>query len=582
MNRMGKASEAWDFADVDSFWEGYKPLTPWGKDEAQTKTVLSERKLIEERYDDIEAAMAFMIGKADDTSVLERVSHHLRRMPRLSLEAKRSYELLELFQIKKFLANYRGLVSTLGEGLSDRFGMASLATGSASLILASELDRGGSDPETFYLADVYEPALAEARAGVAAADAVITRERIRSEAEARLSFGISFDGREFIIAPKDTARAMMSACGSGTAGSAVGFAVEPYDNERYIVRILPTPEAIDSMSDREGWLEAERVAEGLVIARISLLASEAMPELTAAVAATTRWDRARAGAELAISHDMCRPHLESDSMRLVQARYIPCASECERMGLSYAPLCVEFASGAIVLFGSNMGGKTVVLKTILFFQLLAQAGLFVPAGRFETRVYARIRYVGELSGERFAGLSGFGLEVWRLKTVMAALPGPTAPGEGGTLVAFDELARTTGSHEASALLSAVVEEYSGEESLGRGDRAFFATHFHGVARVQGAEYRRMKGLDRKAASAALKVTGLDSTASLSSADKGISSPEGMALAERLAGINRYMRYEVIEDDGSGTESDALAIASFLGLDAGIIERARSYITKDGV
>lgn len=86
MNRMGKASEAWDFADVDSFWEGYKPLTPWGKDEAQTKTVLSERKLIEERYDDIEAAMAFMIGKADDTSVLERVSHHLRRMPRLSLE----------------------------------------------------------------------------------------------------------------------------------------------------------------------------------------------------------------------------------------------------------------------------------------------------------------------------------------------------------------------------------------------------------------------------------------------------------------------------------------------------------------
>ncbi|GAB1457706.1 hypothetical protein MASR2M48_30140 [Spirochaetota bacterium] len=560
MSHTRAGAEAWDFAGLDDFWKSYKPLTPWGKDEAQARTVLSDRKLIETRYDDIEAAMSFMRWKADEASVLDRVSYHLRRMPRLSLEAKTSYELLELFQIKKFMANYRGLVSVLGEDVAGRFGLARLAPGSASSVLAGELDRGGSDPETFYLADVYDQGLAEARAGVVAADAVVANERIKSEAEARLSFGVSFDGREFIVVPKATARTMMSACGS----AALGFAVEPYDNERYIVRILPTSSALDAMSERERWLGLERVAEARVLMRISALASDAMPELRLAVAATTRWDRARAGADLAITQDMCRPMLASGSMSLVQARYIPCADECERMGLTYAPLTADFSAGAVVLFGSNMGGKTVVLKSLLFFQLLAQVGLFVPALRFETRVYERIQYVGELSGERFAGLSGFGLELWRLIATRAS------GCAGGTLVAFDELARTTGSHEASALLSAVVEAYSGPESLRTGDRAFFATHFHGVARVPGAEYRRMKGLDRQAATAALDTI------------SGDASLAGAALAERLAGINRYMRYEIVDDDGSSAESDALAIASFLGLDSRIIERARFYLTKDGV
>ena len=38
----------------------------------------------------------------------------------------------------------------------------------------------------------------------------------------------------------------------------------------------------------------------------------------------------------------------------------------------------------------------------------------------------------------------------------------------------------------------------GSASSGNGDRAFFATHFRGVARLPGVEYRRMRGLDREA------------------------------------------------------------------------------------
>ncbi|GAB1455122.1 hypothetical protein MASR2M48_04290 [Spirochaetota bacterium] len=60
MSHTRAGAEAWDFAGLDDFWKSYEPLTPWGKDEAQARTVLSDRKLIETRYDDIEAAMSFM------------------------------------------------------------------------------------------------------------------------------------------------------------------------------------------------------------------------------------------------------------------------------------------------------------------------------------------------------------------------------------------------------------------------------------------------------------------------------------------------------------------------------------------
>lgn len=567
MNTEFSRGGAWAFAQVDDFWEQYRPLSPWGKDEAEARLVYTDDAELQHRWDDIDAALAFIKSKADDPSALDRVSYHLKRMPRLPLEARTSYEQLELFQIKKFITNYRGMVGSMGTAVSGRFGLAPLVPGSGVQVLAAELDRGGSDPETFYVADSYDGELAAARAGVAAADRVVATERVKAEAEARLSFGVSFDGREFVVVPKDAARAMMAAAEGGW------YAVEPYDDARYIVRILPSPDALEALADRERFLAAERLAEERVLARLSVLAVAAMPELSLAVRAVTRWDRARAGAELALRLDMSRPVISlSDTMSLEQGRFVPCADECGRLGLSYSPLTARFDADAVVLFGSNMGGKTVVLKSILFFQLLAQAGLFVPARRFETRVYDRIAYVGELSGERLAGLSGFGLEVWRLIAARTSGAAGAAGADGacgtgrGALVAFDELARTTGSHEAEALLSAVVEAYAGGRNRvsaagAASDRAFFATHFRGVARLPGAEYRRMRGLDRAAAEA--------------------SCGDGPALADRLAGINRHMRYEVVDDDGSGSESDALAIASLLGLDRSIVDRARYYLMKDG-
>lgn len=530
--------DAWTFAQLDDFWARYEPLSPWGKDRKDKRLVMTERAAIEESYDDIEAALAWMGRSAAEPLRLERAGYHLRRMPRLPEPGKADYELLELFQIKKFLANYRGLLAALDEPVLRRFDLSPRCAA-----LASELDRGGSDAETFYLADSYDAGLAEARAGLSALDAALKEAKAEAEALAKAELGLAFDGRDFVVAPRD-----------GLSPEALGRAkltAEPYDDGRLLLRLAPRASIAALEDRRESLYEDEREAENRVLRRLSALAGDAGPELAAAARAVARWDLARAGALLARSLDCSRPRLDGDGLELRGGRFVPCMDECVALGLSYEPLDATIRAPAALVFGSNMGGKTVALKTLCFMQLLAQAGLFVPAAAFRTRVYRELHYIGELAGERLAGLSGFGFEVWRFQGAWAA--------RRDALAFFDEPARTTGSHEAEALLSALVEAYLG--AAVEGARAVFATHFRGVARLPKAEYWRMHGLDRGAACA-----GLDADA---------------PLPARLAGINRAMRYRLEPDDDSAPPgSDALAIAAMLGLDCALVERAESYFSGD--
>ncbi len=524
--------DAWSFCRAEEYWNLYRPFTPWGKDAREARTVHTDSLVIIKLHDDIDAAASLLRRLGSDSVALERTSYHLKRMPRIPLGEKPEYEFLELFQLKKFLANYRGLLHLLPSEAASYFGLQK-----ACPELCRELGRGGSDAETFYIADSYHPKLMDLRTKIAEIDKGLRKSRETLEEWAKKENGFTFDGRDFLVVPKASIAEL--------AVLASHYSIEPYDDFAYIIRLLPSPDMLEAKARFDKMLSDERLLEQEVILRLSLLCSASMPELRAAVSAVTRLDLARAGAVLARETGGTRPVLDSAALSFDTARLYPCEQECRSLAFSYTPLTSNFTANSVVLFGSNMGGKTVVLKTVLFLQLLAQAGLFVPAKRFESRVYANIEYIGELAGERLAGLSGFGFEVWRLQEAWSR--------RADSLVAFDELARTTGSREAEALLSAVIEAYASCA----GSRAFFATHFRGVARIPEAEYWRMKGLDHDGASECLDADA--------------------PLPQRLAGINGHMRYELETDLSSAHgQSDALAIASMLGLEPDLVRRAREF------
>jgi hypothetical protein len=125
----------------------------------------------------------------------------------------------------------------------------------------------------------------------------------------------------------------------------------------------------------------------------------------------------------------------------------------------------------VILTGSNMGGKTTLLRCVGTVQILAQAGCFVPCTSATLtlcdQIWTRMGARDELS----SGLSTFQLEA--IETA-SCLHHATRH----SLLLFDELGRGTSTHDGYAILYAVLRHTA--HVLGA--RAFFATHFHQLNR----------------------------------------------------------------------------------------------------
>jgi len=570
---------AWEFSRFEELWERFSPLTPQGKDEKEEREVVSDAGRLREIYDGTEAAIALL--RSMSGSEADTLAYRLRRLPRLPFEDGSdpfALDLVGLFLVKKFLSNYRAILKVLDDGLRLRFGLAFEST-----VLAAELDRGGSDPETFAVSDRFDPALPELRAAIARTDAAIASSRAATKAAALRERGLDFGSRGFLVLPHERAALLLEP----GPGKTCAFSVEAYDGASCIVRIQQPESELLLEEERAALGARERELEEAVIARLSALVAAEAGRLSGYARAIGEFDLARARAVLAVELELSRPLLSgtgseaagpgaagpgtagpegaaaqrstpaASTLAIEGGRHVGCEWDCARRGVAYAPLDLEIPEAAAAIFGSNMGGKTVALRTVAFLQIAAQAGLFVPARSFNSCVYSAVACLGEgtprggargagasgaAQGARGAapddegGLSGFGFEIrafaeaWDLAR------------RGPTLVIMDEFARTTGSAEAEAIIAAALAALSSRP----GTRCLISTHFAGLERSPGTAYLRMKGLDKDAAKAALAAE--------------------EPLPERIRRINGMMRYELERDSGERQGSDALAVARLLGLD----------------
>ncbi|MCE1195492.1 hypothetical protein LWX53_03210 [bacterium] len=553
------SAAAWNFARVEEFWRELEPLTPYGKDYFEARHVHSSLAAIEADCGDIEAYGGFASRVRSASARLDKLAWHLRRIPRLP--GFGAPGVMELFLFKKFLSNCRACADLLDDGARAHFGIEF-----ASEELAELLAMGGADPESFHIASAYDEALGPLRAEMAGVAEEIA-QRYSALADAVLdAFGFDFADREFLIVPADEGLA------AAAAGAGRGLTVEPFDDQSYLVRRAPDAALLELERRREALREEEQALEAAAAARISASVDRSEAEFARYAEAVARLDVARCRFLLAEKYGLSRPSLGGAALRIEKGRFLPLAGDCASMGTAYTPVSVELRHSAAVLSGSNMGGKTVALQSILFLQILAQSGMYVPAELYESKLYDFIEYIGEgCGGGGSKGLSGFGREVRDLSEVL----GKSA--KGACLAAFDEFARTTGSEEAEALLSEVVGRFAEAKRC----TALFATHFGRIERDRAVHWLRMAGLDRKAARERFQKA--------ADAPGAAAGAEIVAVDEaRLRDINRLMRYEILEDraarGGSAPEdeaaaSDALEIAALLGLDAGLIAGARRRLAK---
>lgn len=182
----------------------------------------------------------------------------------------------------------------------------------------------------------------------------------------------------------------------------------------------------------------------------------------------------------------------------------------------------------LLISGPNAGGKTVVLKTVGLLILMAKCGLFIPADEgtilpFFDEIYADIGDEQSIESD----LSTFAGHIVQIKNALNA-------DNGNKLVLLDELMNQTSVEEGSALASAVMEE------LARKNNTVFATTHNENLKIFVSKRNNMLNA-------------------------------GMEFTDKPT-------YRLIL--GIPQPSNAIKLAEQMGINHGIIARAKSYLDKE--
>ncbi|HZP96024.1 MAG TPA: endonuclease MutS2 [Candidatus Limnocylindria bacterium] len=274
---------------------------------------------------------------------------------------------------------------------------------------------------------------------------------------------------------------------------------------------------------------AEKAEVQRVLDELSRRVEKDADELDAVTGALARLDLTLAKALLADALECERPILDGEgTLDLAAARHPLLVAQ----GTAVVPIDVRLGSDfrALVVTGPNTGGKTVTLKTIGLLVLMAACGLHIPAQR-GSRVPVVRRVFADIGDEQSIAqsLSTFSSH---LRNVVATL----AEADRGDLVLLDELGAGTDPDEGAALAMAVLETL-----LARGVLVAATTHYP-----------------------ELKAFALSTP--------GVSNASVEFDTETLRPTYRL-------HVGLPGASNAFAIASRLGLDAGVLRRAESHLSE---
>lgn len=185
-----------------------------------------------------------------------------------------------------------------------------------------------------------------------------------------------------------------------------------------------------------------------VLYTLSALVDDAAPALRLNMEAMTTLDVAFAKAKLSAAMDGIAPQLSPERALVLESARHPLLDPA-----SCVPLDCRLGEGirGIVVTGPNTGGKTVALKTVGLFALMAQSGLHVPARRAVLPLCDQILCdIGD--GQSITeNLSTFSAHI---TNIIAILQAATVD----SLVLLDELGSGTDPAEGMGLAVAILEE----------------------------------------------------------------------------------------------------------------------------
>ena len=228
---------------------------------------------------------------------------------------------------------------------------------------------------------------------------------------------------------------------------------------------------------------------------------------------------------------LCVPEIVSPAATETESRYVemwnPEVEEAlKKKGNAYQRNSICFGKNPTLLTGSNMGGKTVVLKTVALCQYLTQFGFGLPALQARVAVKDDIRLCMTDGQSVQSGLSSFAAEMRSLDDILQ-----TARTDTRLLALIDEPARTTNPVEGTALVSGLISVLKPANQS-----VLMVTHY--TVNAHGCPCYRVSGLH-----------------------------------------NGTMDYSLVPTTADDVPHEALNIAEQLGVDAQWLEMTKKYLEK---
>lgn len=224
---------------------------------------------------------------------------------------------------------------------------------------------------------------------------------------------------------------------------------------------------------------------------------------------------------------LCFPVISSDNTSEFKGLFHPEVKNIlKQENKDYQSINISFDLKPIIITGANMGGKTVVVKTLALCQYLMQFGFGIPATSAKMMIQNDVFFCATDEQSVNKGLSSFAAEMKNIDAIIKA-----SRQNKRILVLIDEPARTTNPTEGTALVSALVKILQDKEiSL------IIVTHYN--INTYNSKCLRVRGLE-----------------------KG------------------KMNYELIETHEGEVPHEALNIAENLNIDAEWINTAKAILGK---
>ena len=331
------------------------------------------------------------------------------------------------------------------------------------------------------------------------------------------------------------------------AGAAAQLPGLVHDSSASGSTVFLEPQAVVPLSNRIRELEGEeRELEEAVLRELSGLVGQQSEALQHLQSVLLQLEAALARARYGAWLGALRPEISPDPLApwaLEGLRHpLLLWQERKEAGRPVVPVSVRVNEPVrvVAITGPNTGGKTVTLKAVGLAALMARAGLFLPCSATPKLPWCA-QVLADIGDEQSLqqNLSTFSGHIRRIARILAALPatGDGAPA-GASLVLLDEVGAGTDPTEGSALAIALLQQLAERASL-----TIATTHFGELKALKYADPRFEN------ASVAFDVDTLSPTYHLQWGIPG--------------------------------RSNALAIATRLGLEPAVIDEAQALLGPSG-